>query len=294
MHDMNKNSAYGLIPQFALYGEPNSSQNVEFVHIEDIADRSSKNAWLIKPHRHTKLFQVLCMFEGGVSVQLDEESYSLSGSCAIVIPAGVVHGFHFLPETQGLVLSLAEPQYSKHHLNAMSRQASIMDLNESGVVLAQLQQYLSLIKAEFQRTEADYEQALEALVTLTLTTLKRQFDKLQMQNSQTDTASLLLSKFRALLEKNYRQQWSVQEYCAALHTSISTLNRLCHEMLGLTAKVIIQDRVLIEAKRRLIYTEDSLDQVAYTLGFKDPAYFSRFFKKLEGLPPSEYRKLKNK
>jgi AraC family transcriptional activator of pobA len=51
--------------------------------------------------------------------------------------------------------------------------------------------------------------------------------------------------------------------------------------------------VLLEAKRKLIYTQYPLDQIAYTLGFKDPAYFSRFFKKLEGVAPSVYRQTHN-
>jgi len=50
---------------------------------------------------------------------------------------------------------------------------------------------------------------------------------------------------------------------------------------------------MIEAKRRLIYTHEPLDQMAYTLGFKDPAYFSRMFKKIEQVSPSDYRKQKN-
>ena len=58
------------------------------------------------------MFQILCIFEGKVEVQLDEVEHSLVGSWAITIPPGVVHGFRFQPNAQGVVLTLAEPLLS--------------------------------------------------------------------------------------------------------------------------------------------------------------------------------------
>jgi AraC family transcriptional activator of pobA len=82
----------------------------------------------------------------------------------------------------------------------------------------------------------------------------------------------------------------VSAYADALNISTSTLNRICHQSIGSNAKSMIRSRVIIEAKRRLEYTKQPLDQVAYYLGFKDPAYFSRVFKQSVNMSPSEYRK----
>ena len=161
------------------------------------------------------------------------------------------------------------------------------------VLFNQIVQYLSLIRQEIGATESGHTVMLSWLVKMVLVNLNRQLESsphLGLEGS--NTKRLLLNNFRYRLESNYLQHWSVQQYADVLHTSTSSLNRLCLQHLGVTTKTIIQDRVLVEIKRRLIYTREALDSIAYTLGFKDPSYFSRFFKRHEGLSPSEYRQLK--
>ena len=78
------------IPQFALYGETTPSNQLESVHVEDIHARSSRNGWLIKPHRHTHLFQILVMQSGQMTMTLDGEQRTVRGGWLVVVPTGVV------------------------------------------------------------------------------------------------------------------------------------------------------------------------------------------------------------
>jgi AraC family transcriptional activator of pobA len=289
-----------VIPQFSLYGESSLNKDPGFVHIEDIADRSSENGWLIKPHRHGKMHQILCMFEGTVDVQLDDHSYHLPGTWAINIPPGVVHGFRFSPATEGVVLTLAEPiladqsqEKSQQIIDHLTHVPQTIEFNKKNALLNQLTQYLILIKEEIKNSNSGQQLMLEWLVRMVLITLKRQSDHSLFSAANSQTSSNLLNDFRQLLEQHYRQQWKVQQYASALNISVSSLNRLCNETIGVATKNIILDRVLIEAKRKLIYTREPLDQIAYALGFKDPAYFSRFFKKMEKVAPSTYRNENN-
>ena len=288
------------IPQFGLYGESSTSQDPGFVHIEDIAARSGEIGWVIKPHRHGNLFQILCMFEGELEVQLDEQTHLLSGGWTITIPPGVVHGFRFQPDTKGAVLTLAAPlladeecRRTHRYFDDLTDMAQTIEFPDGDVLFDQLRQCLNLIAAEFNQSETGYELMLEWQVRMVLMTLKRQYDNRQMQASVSKPSGDMVARFRSLLEAKYRKQWSVQQYAAALHTSVSSLNRRCIDCVGITAKSIIQNRLLIEAKRKLIYTQYPLDHIAHTLGFKDPAYFSRFFKAREGMPPVEYRLANN-
>ncbi|MEI8633634.1 helix-turn-helix domain-containing protein [Vibrio sp. PP-XX7] len=98
-------------------------------------------------------------------------------------------------------------------------------------------------------------------------------------------------QFSHLIEDLFRQQAPVAEYANRLGISLSTLNRLCHREKGECAKQLINDRLFIEAKRRLLYTQAHIDQIAYGLGFDDPAYFSRFFKQKSGLSPKAFREI---
>ena len=285
------------IPQFALYGESSFKQQPSLVHIEDIADRSRANDWLIKPHRHTRLFQILLLINGSLQVKLDEETHSLSGNWAIVIPASCVHGFQFPIDTQGQVLSVETSLLNSqtqlfHGLNLLLEQAHTIAFQEHDVLFGQLQHYLLLIRQELKHPYTGHEALLNWLLGALLLTLWRQRQHSQQQIQSNPKSSQLFQQFRQVLDKHYREQWTVQQYAQALHTSVSSLNRLCQEKAGHSAKALIQERLLLEAKRRLIYTQESLERIAESLGFKDPAYFSRFFKSFTQHPPSEYRKAK--
>ncbi|RLA52519.1 MAG: hypothetical protein DRR42_07390, partial [Gammaproteobacteria bacterium] len=146
---MRKTQANSGIPDFGLYGESSVSQDPGFVHIEDIAARSREVGWLIKPHRHDSMLQILCIFDGGLDVQLDDESHTLSGGCAITIPPGVVHGFRFKPDTKGAVLSLAAPLFndesyrrSRSYFDALLGSPQIIKFQTNSVLFEQLRHYL--------------------------------------------------------------------------------------------------------------------------------------------------------
>jgi len=289
------------IPHFGLYGESIANNDPEYVHIETIADRSKDCDWLIKLHRHDSLFQILCMYEGTVDLNIDGKESQLSGAWVVTVPPGVVHGFRFKPNTCGVVLTLAEPvltedsdDRSKYFFTEFLSSPYVFEIQQSTHINLQLRCYLDLLAQEFNQAKFGYESNMVCLVGMILMTLRRQSDEKCKQASIAAPASDTLKAFRALLEENYRKQWQVQQYADALGTSVSSLNRYCKESIGVTAKSVIQRRVLLEVKNRLSYTQMPIDLIAYDIGFKDPAYFSRFFKKLEGVPPSAYRKTHHK
>lgn len=287
------------IPLFDLYGDSKHYQDPDFVHIEEISERSSINGWKIKPHRHGRMLQVLCLYSGTLSAALDSSKYQLHGSWALVIPPGTVHGFSFSPDTKGIVLTVAESAISKEfteeyerYLETFKQQSHVIKLDQKKELFDQLKLYVSLIKTELNTSEPGYEIALQGLVRMLLLTLRRQLDYTRFEVTTGQPVSNNLIKFRKLLEEQFRQHWTVKEYAAALHMSESTLNRLCHEIFGSPTKTIIDQRMLTAIKRQLIFTKQPLEQIAYNLGYKDSSYFSRFFKKHTCMSPSQYRKLK--
>jgi AraC family transcriptional activator of pobA len=99
----------------------------------------------------------------------------------------------------------------------------------------------------------------------------------------------LFSRFRTEIERRYKEQWRVPQYADALRVPPVRLNRLCLKIAGKTAFEMTQERLMLEACRKLTYVPASVAGIAYELGFQDPAYFSRLFKKLVGVTPKEYR-----
>jgi len=99
-----------------------------------------------------------------------------------------------------------------------------------------------------------------------------------------------LRRFRLLIEAHYLKHWPVARYARQLAVSESSLNRLCQDLTGGTAFDVVQQRVLLEARRRLMYVPGSVAMIAEELGFKDPAYFCRFFRRHTGLSPTAFRR----
>jgi AraC family transcriptional regulator, transcriptional activator of pobA len=295
-----KSREFSQIPQFALYGEHTPSHALEFVHIEDIHERSSRNGWVIKPHRHAHLFQVLCMFSGAMQLRLDDSMQTLEGAWAIVLPTGTVHGFEFRPDTQGVVLSVAINLQGLDAENQIAgllagvlEQSCVLRLPRRSPQGQQLQHCLQLLKQELVHRQQEQALALFALVKLVLVTLRRLVVQAQQQQRPPPPTTQLADRFRQLLEIHYKEHWSVAAYAEALHVSVSTLNRACGEALGQPAKKLMVARLHVEAKRRLTYTRETLDQIAYALGYQDAAYFSRVFKAQEHLTPTAFRQQAN-
>jgi AraC family transcriptional activator of pobA len=288
------------IPHFGLYGEASSIEDPAFVHIENITSRSSVHGWVIKPHRHGRMFQMICMFSGGVEVRLDEQVHVLEGPWAITIPPGAVHGFCFKPETIGMVLTLAEPMLSdasysrsQPYFEHLLSTPMTIAFEQDGTHFAQLQHFLRQIDREFNRPDTGRALMCEWLAQAVLMTLRRQLDLHGLSAESTATPSATLAAFRQQVEAHFRDHWTLADYAAALGTSTARLNRLCKQLLDKTAKAVPHERLLLEAKRRLIYTRSNLDEIAYDLGFQDPAYFSRFFKRATGLTAGRFRSENN-
>jgi AraC family transcriptional activator of pobA len=93
-----------------------------------------------------------------------------------------------------------------------------------------------------------------------------------------------------LVETHYQKHWPVKRYARQLALSESSLNRICRNLTGGTAFDIVQQRLALEARRRLVYVAGSVAAIAAELGFKDTAYFCRFFRRHTGVSPSEFRR----
>jgi AraC family transcriptional regulator, transcriptional activator of pobA len=99
----------------------------------------------------------------------------------------------------------------------------------------------------------------------------------------------LVARFSERVERRYRKGEPLTDYVAALNVSESRLRNACIAMTGQTPMQLLHARVLLEAKRQLLYTDEPVRAIAYALGFDDAAYFTRFFSRHAGLSPRAFR-----
>jgi AraC family transcriptional regulator, transcriptional activator of pobA len=284
------------VPVFALYGEHTPDIDLEFVHIELIETRSRFYDWEIDVHTHRGLFQVLFILTGAVDADIDGERIEREAPIALIIPQAVPHGFRFSAETHGYVMTVAEALLFKS--NATTGTSQLRDLLTAprAVPLDSLHQHTERIESLLAQimTEAAWPMPghtlmLDWLVHCVLMLLARQHaESVVLARSQRRDTEYFV-RFRTLLETYFDQHWGVGDYAAQLHLTETRLTRLCEALTGKSAFALIQDRVLMEARRRLLYIVAPVSRIAFELGFEDPAYFCRFFKRHTGMTPSQFR-----
>jgi AraC family transcriptional activator of pobA len=284
------------IESYDLYGEDATGDDPEFVHIEDIRSRSRLYQWRITPHSHRRMFQVVHVQEGGAEVLMDGATHRLEGPAVISIPGGVVHGFTFAPDTEGWVLTLSElllldARYrrSRKLLEPLYQEPLILSLAGAPGDATLINDTLERMNVEFHWPRLGRDSMFEWLMRVVLMTIRRRVEDREVRAQDRGDRRARFVRFRQLVEDHFREHRSVAAYADDLAVSQAVLNRLCRSFAGKGAGEVIQDRVMLEAERLLIYTSASAAMIAYELGFQDPAYFSRAFKRHKGMAPGQFR-----
>ncbi len=97
-------------------------------------------------------------------------------------------------------------------------------------------------------------------------------------------------RFRQLVELHYRDNLSVDAFSRMLGVTRAHLHDACVRAVGLAPQQLVHERLNVEARLRLRETTQTIEQIAFSLGFRDPAYFNRFFRRRAGMSPGAYRK----
>ena len=270
------------IPAYALYGEGQGFPDV--LHCERTADRARLHDWRIAPHRHPNLHQFFLIRSGEARITVDGRAHDLILPALISIPAWVVHGFRFAGGTEGYVLTVP--------LSALPEafgKGAALALDQWGTAPADAAIDALFEEVMRQRTQTD------AARTPMLRALALQIACLTARALQAGAAAPAsryahhMQAFEALVREHLRDGWRLPDYARALSLSPTHLNRVSRALSGLSAARFIESRRFHEACRMLAYSQMTIAEVGYALGFDDPAYFSRAFRRQTGETPSRYR-----
>lgn len=284
------------IPTFALYGEA-ASPGQEMLHIEEVQSRSRLYRWEIEPHVHHGLYQVLWVQQGSAEVLLDEWRAAVQGPAAIVVPPGVVHGFRFAPDTDGLVLTLSarflvegEFQSVGEAFRALFSAPGLLRFAPDEGPPARLDALFRELAAEFALPGAAASPVAGWLARAVVWRLAQASAQgRQAQDERAHRHQALFTRFLLLVEQHFLEHWPLERYASRLGLSTPRLNRLARAERGRSALELVHERLTREACRRLVYIAAPAANLAAELGFQDPAYFSRFFKRRTGMSPHRYR-----
>ncbi|EHQ26360.1 AraC family transcriptional regulator [Mucilaginibacter paludis] len=147
---------------------------------------------------------------------------------------------------------------------------------------------LAKINAEYQNPSEWQYRMLTAYLTVLLTYLSRLYQE-QFKANNTSIDKMLLQNFQKNINERFRDLREVADYASLLHISAGHLSEFVKTQSGKPAIKHIHDRLVLEARRLLFHTNNSLKEIAFDIGFADASYFNRFFKRETGVTPAEYR-----
>ncbi|WP_461473140.1 helix-turn-helix domain-containing protein [Pararhodobacter sp.] len=272
------------IPNFTLFGEDTDLPDV--VHCETIAARSRLHDWELAPHRHARLHQVLLMTGGAGSISLDGTRHTLGPGNVVNVPSGIVHGYTFAENTEGMVVTFAAEMLDE----TLHRGEGLHPILARPRVLSTAPDpadTITRIGAAYASRALGRAQILRGLSALLLGQLAQTLAR--VEQIERPAAPALLTRFQTLLEAHFLKHWGVADYAKALAVSPTHLSRITREATGQPASALIEERMIREARRYLVYTDLPISRIAYALGFEDPAYFSRVFSRATGHAPSAFR-----
>jgi AraC family transcriptional activator of pobA len=284
--NMMRENARQTVRNYNLFGE--SADLPDVVHCETIAFRSRLHNWELAPHRHARLHQILLIEAGGGSVDVDGDRRDFGPAACINIPVGVVHGFSFFPGTQGWVVTIATEildqtlQDSEGLRGYLARPGLLTDC-------IALKPTVELLFAEFAAKDFARAQVLRALCGLLMGFVARELANADRREGREQHLSLH-RRFQDLADRHFTDHWPVTRYADALAVTPGHLSRVCRQATGVSASGVINERVIREARRLLTYTNLTIAEIAYELGYTDPAYFTRVFTRTTGVAPRRFRK----
>ncbi len=210
-----------------------------------------------------------------------------------MVPAGVVHGFAWQEESAGRVLT-----FSASYLRGIaSRDPSVQTPFDAGIWTAPAQaesweDTLSALARELSWMAPAHDLAIEfRLGTILVQALRMHHEASAAAKTPIGPKAQLVARFRERVEEQFRSQPSIASFGSGLGVSVSTLRSACQQSAGKAPGDILHERISLEARRLMRYSNMSVGQIALYLGFSDAAYFSRFFSRETGASPRVFRQV---
>ena len=244
------------------------------------------------PHRAN--FYQIVWIESGKSVQtVDFNPVEVIGGQILSIAKNQVISFDTSTNYKGQIILFTDLFFNRcecdarfmKQLNLFNPFAGNMPLN----VNEKLEILWGMMKNEFQSEQDTFHSnAIHNFLSAFLIEAVRQNteNRTQIHNIEYQTAI----RFADLVEQNFTSLRKVNDYLPLMNTTAKPLSKSLQKTIGKTPKQFIDDRILLEAKRLLAYSNESIKEITFLIGFDEPTNFSKFFREQTGISPAEFKK----
>jgi AraC family transcriptional activator of pobA len=283
---------------------PIRSSEIDDLPITLFADADRINAdigsseWRLTSRQEQGRSYALILSKGRGVARLAQGQAALNAPCLVWLPPGVGQALHIAPGSQGYVLSFAENLIAgavKGHREA-NELRSIADRlihaegSRFGAQIEALSHAATAIHGELRRLEEGGLNMIIAHLTIILVHASRLggFHTPRMEANR--SGSVIFQRFLHAVQLHFRENWTIARYAAQQGVTERRLHFAVTKAAGKSPLQLLHLRILDEAQARLEQSSLPIAQIGYGLGFREPAHFSRFFKKATGVSPGSYRR----
>ena len=253
------------------------------------------NPALLSPHYHD-FFQI-SLIRGEALLMHDFREAKVSGHTLFFLSPGQVHAVKSGDETDGTILS-----FTREFFDAGAAGSTALLLELPFFYAADFPPWMKLpkhaiepaialfgeLQGEFDATRPGAAEIIRALLRIMMVKASRWRSPVRPASSP-KRADALVRNFQLLVERHFREWQALTPYAKELGITANHLNDVVADATGRAAGEHVRQRRLLDAKRHLLHSGLTIAEIGYALGFKDPSYFGRFFRRYEGSSPAEFR-----
>lgn len=270
-------------------------QEFELVNLADLYNNFFDD--LIVPHR-ADFYQIIWFKKGNPRHMVDFNPIDIKPNSILFVDKNSVQCFDEDVAVEGEVLLFTDNFFCKTDEDTKFLRSSMLFNDLYSISTIQVKQLTHIYSSIFQFIEEELNTAkdnyqadiLRNYLQNILLFSEREREKQQNKKVNKGLDIDCVIKFRDLLDKNFIEQKSVSKYADQLNVTQKRLNAATLKVMDITPKQMIDARVILEAKRLLVHTEDSVKEIGYRIGFEEPTNFVKYFKKHQGFTPTEFRK----
>lgn len=272
-----------------------ASEHMGFLNCERIAERRHIHGWKVDVHYHEGLSQLFVFDKGLVQGRIDGRDVPIHGPALIWLPAMSTHGFEYQEGMQGSVITVPTSDVARlmQNMTWMEHWINHPRLIEGQAhhnILTEAKLLSEKIELEHRQSHEERNIVLESLFRLLLVCLYRGLRRHSgLKTVVNDRRVQLMRQFQNLIDQHFNEIRSVAAYADLMSVTPTHLSRSIKTVSGKTAGEIIHARILLEAKRQLMFSDMPIAEIAYAQKFASPSYFSRFFSGQTGESPRTFR-----
>lgn len=267
-------------------------------YASDLAIHLQRNAHIVHtPHKHDFYLCVLFVVGTGLH-EIDFDTYPVRPGTVFFLHPGQTHAWRFDSEVEGFIFFHSKAFFEYHYTQAKLSEFPFYFSVKNPPILQLDAGQLSKLSPLYKDLVASYGEAspyrkrrllaLMELIYLQLSPWYNQGTETQIEGSPLYLDSI--RRFETQLELHFKVEKSARYYASAMGMSPKHLNRIVQASLAKTTTQMIRERVVLEAKRNMVQTQEPLANIALDLGYTDYAYFSKLFKSETGMGPKDFRK----